>query len=86
MGHITTGISEGEGTYNLKVQKSAMGQIVNGTAKGEMMYSLRIQRRYDGSDRKWNSKGIKDVLAKDAEEVQWVRLRMARKREKGRTF
>ena len=44
-----------------------------------------MQSSYDGSDREWYSKGIKDVQPEDAEQVRWVRLRMAWQKDKGRT-
>ena len=46
-----------------------MGQITNAMAKGSRTYFLKMQSEYDGSDREWHGKGIKDGRPGDAEQV-----------------
>jgi len=70
-------VAKGGGTYILKVQSKYDGQIANGVAKGERTYSLKVQNKYDGSDREWRGKGRKDVHSEGAEQVRWVRSRIA---------
>ena len=62
-----------------------MGQIANGMARGLRTYGLEMQSRYDGSNRKWHGKGMKNIQPGNSEQVRWARWRMAWKRDQGRT-
>jgi hypothetical protein len=51
-----------------------------------MTYILEMQSRYNGSDCEWHGKENRDIHSEDAEQVQWVKSRMAWQRDQGCTF
>jgi len=77
---------EGDGYPHTKGKSARkMGLDHKSYAKEGQTYFLKVQSGYGGSDCEWHGKGRKGVLSEGAEQVQWVRSRMAWQREKERT-